>query len=126
MRRFCQRFNLLDVPLDGRRVHSKGVPRLGGVAIYLSCLIAVSTLPFVDNGLTQALRQHTSDVYVALIPATLVLLLGVYDDLRGTNATVKFVGLGLIATLFYAMGGRIVGLSIPIAGSVQLPSTISF
>lgn len=126
MRRFCQRFKLLDVPRDGRRVHSKGVPRLGGVAIYLSCVIALSTLPFVDNGLTQALRLHTSEIYVALIPATLVLLLGIYDDLRGTNASVKFTALGLIATLFYAMGGRIVALSIPIAGSVQLPSTISF
>ena len=61
-----------------------------------------------------------------LIPATLVLLLGAYDDLRGTNAVVKFVGLGLIATLFYAMGGRIDALSIPLFGSVQLPPLVSF
>lgn len=126
IRRFCQRFNLLDIPRDGRRIHSKAVPRLGGIAIFLACGIALSTLPFVDNALTQALRQHSSDVYVALIPATLVLLLGIYDDLRGTNAGVKFAVLGLIATLFYAMGGRIEALSIPIAGSVQLPSAISY
>ncbi len=61
-----------------------------------------------------------------LVPATLVLLLGGYDDLRGTNAIVKFVGLGLIATLFYAMGGRIDALSIPLFGSVQLPPLVSF
>jgi len=119
IRRLCQRFNLLDIPRDGRRIHSKAVPRLGGIAIFLACGIALSTLPFVDNALTQALRQHTSDVYVALIPATLVLFLGIYDDLRGTNAGVKFAVLGLIATLFYAMGGRIEALSIPIAGSVN-------
>src|SRR6266850_3281811 len=126
IRRLCGRFNLLDVPIDGRRLHSKAVPRLGGVAVYLSCVIALSTLPFVDNLLTQTLRQHTAEIFIALIPATLVLFLGIYDDLRGTNATIKFVVLGLIATLFYAMGGRIEALSIPFLGSVHIPTTISF
>ncbi len=126
IRRFCERYKLLDTPRDGRRVHSRAVPRLGGVAIYLSCLIALSTLPFVDNMLTHTLRQQASQIYVVLIPATLVLFLGIYDDLRGTNATVNFTALGLIAVLFYAMGGRIEGLSIPFVGSVYLPSTLSF
>lgn len=107
-------------------MHSKAVPRLGGVAIYLACIIALSTLPLVDNVLTQTLREHTSEIFVALIPATLVLIFGIYDDLRGTNAAVKFAALGLIATLFYIMGGRIEGLSIPFLGSVHLPSTLSF
>ena len=88
--------------------------------------MALSTLPFVDNLLTQELRQHTSDVFVLLVPATLVLFLGIYDDLKGTNATVKFLVLGLIATLFFVLGGRIEGLSIPFVGSVQLPLVVSF
>ena len=126
VRRLCERFGLLDIPVDGRRMHIKAVPRLGGVAIYASCVIALSTLPFVDNLLTQKLRPHTAEIFIALIPATLVLLLGIYDDLRGTNASVKFAALGLIATLFYVMGGRIEILSIPFVGSVHLPSTLSF
>lgn len=126
IRRLCERFKLLDVPIDERRMHSRAVPRLGGVAIYLACVIALSTLPFVDNVLTQTLRVYTSEVFVALIPATLVFFFGIYDDLRGTNATVKFTALGLIATLFFIMGGRIEVLSIPFLGSVQLPSTLSF
>ena len=58
VRRLCERFDLLDVPTDDRRLHLTAVPRLGGVAIFLSCLIALSTLPFVDNLLTQYLREH--------------------------------------------------------------------
>ena len=107
IRRLCERYKLLDVPLDGRRIHRRAVPRLGGVALYVSCLAALSMLPFVDNLLTQTLSGFKSEFFTLLIPATLVLLLGAYDDLRGTNATVKFLGLGLIATLFYTMGGRI-------------------
>jgi len=98
---------LLDVPVDGRRVHKSAIPRLGGIAIYASIVLALSILPLISNLLTQSLRAYTSGLFVVLVPATLVLILGVYDDLRGTNATVKFLGLGLIAALFYAMGGRI-------------------
>jgi len=126
IRRLCERYKLLDVPLDGRRIHRRAVPRLGGVALYLSCVAALSTLLFVDNLLTHTLSLFKSEILALLIPATLVLLLGAYDDLRGANATVKFIGLGLIATLFYAMGGRIDALSIPLAGSVHLPAILSF
>jgi UDP-GlcNAc:undecaprenyl-phosphate GlcNAc-1-phosphate transferase len=126
IRRLCQRFKLLDVPTDTRRVHRTATPRLGGLALYFSCLVALSLLPFLDNLLTQTLRNLQTDFGVIFIPATLVLMLGVYDDLRGTNAAVKFAGLGLIATLFYAMGGRIDALSVPLVGSVQLPPLVSF
>src|SRR4030095_3708819 len=100
--------------------------RLGGVAIYLSCLMGLSMLPFVDNLLRQTLKSLSSDIVVAIIPATLVLVLGIIDDLRGTNATVKFSALGLIAALFYFLGGHIDALSIPFIGSVQLPTVVSF
>jgi UDP-GlcNAc:undecaprenyl-phosphate GlcNAc-1-phosphate transferase len=126
IRRLCERYKLLDVPSDGRRIHRKAVPRLGGVALYISCLAALSLLPFVDNLLTQTLSGFKPEFFTLFVPATLVLLLGGYDDLRGTNAVVKFVGLGLIATLFYAMGGRVDALSIPFVGSVQLPPLASF
>lgn len=126
IRRLCQRFNLLDVPLDGRRLHNTAVPRLGGVAIYMACAVGLSVLPFVDNLLTQTLRGYTAEILVALVPATLVLFFGVYDDLRSTRAAVKFTALGLIATLFFIMGGRVEGLSIPFLGSVHLPLIVSY
>ena len=126
MRRLCERFKLLDVPRDGRRLHRTAIPRLGGVALFLSCLSALSLLPFVDNLLTDTLGALRSEFLMLAIPATLVLLVGVYDDLKGTNAIVKFAALGLISTLFYAMGGRIDALSVPFFGPVQLPVLLSF
>lgn len=107
-------------------MHRTAIPRLGGLALYLSCLTALSLLPFLDNLLTQTLRTLGSEFLTIFIPATLVLLLGVYDDLRGTNATFKFTVLALIATIFYILGGRIDALSIPLFGSVALPPLVSF
>ena len=126
IRRLCERFKLLDDHADGRRVHTSAIPRLGGVAIYLSMLLALSSLFFVSNLLTQSLQFYSPVLFKVLIPCSLVLLLGVYDDLRGTNAAVKFVGLGAIAALFYAMGGRIDALAVPFVGVVHFPPVISF
>lgn len=126
IRRLCERYRLLDVPADARRVHVKAVPRLGGLAIFLAMAVALSTLPLVSNLLTQSLAYYKSQMLVAAIPATLVLLLGIFDDLHGTNAAVKFIGLGLIGALFFALGGRIEGLAIPFIGTVQFPLAVSF
>lgn len=126
LRRLCERYGLVDEPRDGRRVHQKAVPRLGGIAIFLSVVIALSALPFVNNLLTQTLRPDLRAILVFLLCGSLVLLLGAYDDVRGANALVKFVGLGAITALFYALGGRIEGLSIPFFGGVQLPPVLGF
>jgi len=126
VRRACERFRLLDVPLDERRVHTRAIPRLGGVGIYLSVMLAFSTLPLVDNLFTQSLHAYKTDFLMILIPATLVLCLGIYDDLRGASAPLKFAVLGLIAALFFVMGGRIEAFSIPLIGPVHLPPTLSF
>jgi UDP-GlcNAc:undecaprenyl-phosphate GlcNAc-1-phosphate transferase len=126
LRRFCERYRLVDEPQDDRRIHFDAVPRLGGVAIFLSLLIALSVLPLLNNLLTQSLRPDRRGIVVFLICGFLVLLLGVYDDLRGVTAGVKFAGLTGVAVLFYVLGGRIVTLSIPFVGGVTLHPILGF
>src|SRR5947209_7256403 len=99
LRRFCERYRLVDEPKDNRRVHQKAVPRLGGVAIFLSILIALSVLALVNNLLTRALHPEFRGIAVLLACGLLVLLLGIYDDLRGANATVTGVALALTGAL---------------------------
>ncbi|HVS82085.1 MAG TPA: MraY family glycosyltransferase [Pyrinomonadaceae bacterium] len=102
------------------------MPRLGGVAIFLSVSIALSGLLLADNLLTQALRPQWREIAILIGCGFLVLCLGAYDDLRGAGATVKFVGLGAVTTLFYVLGGRIEGLSIPFVGAVNLPPIVGY
>jgi UDP-GlcNAc:undecaprenyl-phosphate GlcNAc-1-phosphate transferase len=126
IRRLCERFRFLDVPSDERRVHTRAIPRLGGIAIYLSLMLALSSLLFVSNLLTQNLHFYAPILFKVLVPSSLVLLLGAYDDVKGTNAIVKFVGLGVIASIFYAMGGRIEALAVPFVGAVHFPPVVGF
>jgi UDP-GlcNAc:undecaprenyl-phosphate GlcNAc-1-phosphate transferase len=59
-------------------------------------------------------------IATVLIPATLVFLLGVYDDLRGVGPYLKFSIQGIAATMLYVGGLRI--LNIPVVfGDRALP-----
>jgi UDP-GlcNAc:undecaprenyl-phosphate GlcNAc-1-phosphate transferase len=126
VRHFSERYGWLDEPRDNRRVHKRAISRLGGVAIFASVLITLIPLLLVNNLVTQALGVNRAQLFVTLVPATLVFLFGVYDDLRYTNAHYKFIAQGLAGALFYAMGGRIQIITMPFMGSVELHPIIGF
>jgi UDP-GlcNAc:undecaprenyl-phosphate/decaprenyl-phosphate GlcNAc-1-phosphate transferase len=74
--RFCTWRGWLDLPA-ARRVHSRPVPRLGGIAIFLS-FCAVSLALYRPHG------SHEAHVYLGLLlAATLVVGVMAYDDVRG-------------------------------------------
>src|ERR1700720_3711585 len=105
VRRVCQRFRWLDEVRDRRRIHPSAIPRLGGVAVYLSMLIGLVPLALLHNGFTESLHDGNFRLLRIFIPASLTLLLGIVDDVRGLKALQKCAGLVAIALVFYAMGG---------------------
>jgi UDP-GlcNAc:undecaprenyl-phosphate GlcNAc-1-phosphate transferase len=120
VRRVAERFGWLDSPRDERRVHLKAVPRLGGVVIFLSVLVALAALTIFDDHTRRLIRANPIQLFVVLVPATLVFLCGLYDDLRGAHARLKLLWQGLAGVLLYSLGGRVEALSIPFIGSVEL------
>jgi UDP-GlcNAc:undecaprenyl-phosphate GlcNAc-1-phosphate transferase len=126
VRRVCARRGWLDLPREERRIHAQALPRLGGAAVYLATLAALPVLLLLDNSVTWSLGAERHQLLSALVPASLVFLLGVYDDLRGLQARAKFLGQGLAAGLFYALGGRIEVLSVPLLGAIKLPALLGF
>jgi UDP-GlcNAc:undecaprenyl-phosphate GlcNAc-1-phosphate transferase len=72
----CRRLRVLDMP-EPRRIHPVPVPRLGGIAIFLSFL-TVSLL------LYRPANDYEAHVYLGLlVAAVLVVGVMVYDDMRG-------------------------------------------
>jgi UDP-GlcNAc:undecaprenyl-phosphate/decaprenyl-phosphate GlcNAc-1-phosphate transferase len=126
LRRWSERRGLVDRNLGHRRIHRTAVPRLGGIAIFASVILSLIILTFVHNAITQSLRPELKSIMAVLVCGLLVLALGVYDDIRGANASIKLMGLGLVSVLFYGLGGRIDGLSIPFVGQVLLHPIVGF
>ncbi len=118
----------VQAPSLDRHIHPKPVPRLGGVAIYLSVLVVALIGLFVPKltGVTQALPSR--EAFGLLAPATLIFLLGVYDDLRPVGAYLKFGVQALAAVLLYIGGHGIQQFHLlsngPLRTIVALPLTV--
>jgi UDP-GlcNAc:undecaprenyl-phosphate GlcNAc-1-phosphate transferase len=93
MRRAALQFGIVDRP-DGRlKKHKRPMPYLGGIAIYLSFLLALAFTFKFDQ-----------EVLGLLLAGTIVLLLGLIDDLGFLKTWAKFAG-QLIAVLVLVKSG---------------------
>jgi UDP-GlcNAc:undecaprenyl-phosphate/decaprenyl-phosphate GlcNAc-1-phosphate transferase len=82
------RIGALDVPTDRPRVHTRPVPRIGGVAIVAGILIPAFVL--IQPG----------GPYMGILLGTLFVAgLGLLDDIRGISPMAKLVGVATIALI---------------------------
>lgn len=80
VKQFAHKVGAIDVPKDARRMHKEPIPRLGGLAIFLAFLIAIMLFADVD-------KQTLS----ILLGSTVIVLLGIFDDIMELGAKFKFV-----------------------------------
>jgi len=121
VRDFANRRGWVAEPTQGRHLHASPLPRLGGVAIFLSFFLCagIAALWVVRHPQLHSPR-FLSTMVTILVPAALVFALGVYDDLRGVGPYFKFTVQGIAATLLYLGGLRIVNIPV-IFGNHNLP-----
>jgi UDP-GlcNAc:undecaprenyl-phosphate/decaprenyl-phosphate GlcNAc-1-phosphate transferase len=115
-------------PSSKRHVHTRPIPRLGGVAIFLTLwCIVLGGWATEHLGLSQFLVPGLT--LRILGPATIIFLLGLVDDFCGLSAYTKFAVQAAAATLLFWNGIGISYLSILAGHShlgwlVGLPLTI--
>ena len=100
-------------PIQDRDLHQTPLPRLGGVPVFLSFLIAVAItslaslrFPVLAAGLS------IRGLLTVLVPATLIFLLGLYDDIHSVGPYTKFAVQGVAAIMLFAGGLRILYLPV--------------
>ncbi|MDY0235756.1 MAG: MraY family glycosyltransferase [Gudongella sp.] len=76
--KFAIKIGAMDIPKDARRVHKVAMPLMGGLAMYIA--VVVGMFIFLPKDRT----------FIAiLIGATLILISGIKDDIRGTTPKEK-------------------------------------
>jgi UDP-GlcNAc:undecaprenyl-phosphate GlcNAc-1-phosphate transferase len=86
---FCYKVGWLDKPA-ARRVHSKAVPRLGGVAMFLA--FAIASLLFYTPGSNLNAHANELTIYWLLIASgALMVLVHAYDDILGLGPWPKLL-----------------------------------
>lgn len=100
-------------PANDRHLHSTPLPRLGGVAIFFAFLISFGLALAVAYLRPRAGFAPSGNTLVTiLVPAVLVFLLGVYDDLHGVGPYFKFAVQAMAGGLLFAGGLRISDLPV--------------
>jgi len=99
----ARRVNAMDHP-GLRRVHSRPIPRIGGVAIFLSTASLIMAVLFVDNNIGDSFRQVWLQLAMLLGTGTFIFLVGLADDLKGLPARFKFLAELTAAILLCAAG----------------------
>jgi UDP-GlcNAc:undecaprenyl-phosphate/decaprenyl-phosphate GlcNAc-1-phosphate transferase len=115
-RRLARRIGAI-TPVRERDVHTVPIPRLGGVAMYVGmalALLTASRIPFFGP------VYENRAVYIVLLSAGGVCLLGVLDDLWQLDAVTKLAGQSLAAGLMAWQGIQLV--SVPIVFGTFIPS----
>ncbi len=106
------KIGLVDKPGEDRRIHKVAVPRLGGVAIYISVLATVITLVLIAGRLPQDARGQEG-IFAIAVGGTLVFVLGLMDDLESIKAKYKLLTQILAGCAAYALGVRVKSIPIP-------------
>jgi UDP-GlcNAc:undecaprenyl-phosphate GlcNAc-1-phosphate transferase len=84
----ASKLNAFDMPND-RKVHSQPIPRLGGLAIYIGFLAALVFAMIVSNFLGVMINPGT--IFGILAGGTLLVGIGIIDDIRGLRPTTKLI-----------------------------------
>jgi UDP-GlcNAc:undecaprenyl-phosphate GlcNAc-1-phosphate transferase len=82
---------LVDLP-DLRKIHSRPVARLGGIAIFAGFMLAVVPLLWLDSALAEVFRTQWLEIAVMFAGASVMFAVGLWDDLHGLRVRTKLLG----------------------------------
>jgi UDP-GlcNAc:undecaprenyl-phosphate/decaprenyl-phosphate GlcNAc-1-phosphate transferase len=100
-------------PALDRHLHSQALPRLGGVAIFLAFLLTIAIALLVSWRYPELSFGFSSKTLVTiLLPAFLIFILGIYDDIRAVGPYFKFTVQAIAAAMLFAGGLRILNLPV--------------
>lgn len=111
------RFDVVDHPAK-RKMHQLPIPLLGGLPIFLSFVTVSLVGVLAWRG---GLEGSSVGSYAGLLAGgAIIVLLGLYDDVRGISPPVKFGGQLLAAGVVVAAGARINLFTNPLGESFHL------
>ncbi|MBJ6361910.1 glycosyltransferase family 4 protein [Paenibacillus sp. GCM10012307] len=118
VKKFAFAVGAIDKP-NHRKVHTRIMPRLGGLAIYVAFAAGLLILlPFAPEGLFDSSDMNL--IRAMLAGGTLIVLIGALDDRYELSAKVKLVGqLAAACIVVFGFDVKINFVNIPFGGSMQ-------
>lgn len=123
VKKFAFKVGAIDVP-NARKVHTRVMPRLGGLAIFLAFVITFFlVLPFIPHNLTV---REVNFVKAFLVGGTMTILLGAFDDRFDLPAKLKFlVQIATACVVVFGFDIRIEFANIPFHSYASVESWVA-
>jgi len=114
------KYGWVDRVKDSRKIHSRPIPRLGGIALVTGFYAPLAALLVVDSSVGQTFRSSPEVVLGLFLGGSVIAALGVYDDFRGADALKKFTVQFMVAGALYALGFRVDQIHNPFGPPIEL------
>ena len=113
--KLSHRYRVFDIPTN-HKIHKTPIPTFGGLSIYFSLVMAV--IYILKENIIQ--YNERSLIVNLLIGATIIVLLGIYDDLKGASPWLKLSIQIFVALFAYFLGFRVDIVTNPLGGEFSL------
>jgi UDP-GlcNAc:undecaprenyl-phosphate/decaprenyl-phosphate GlcNAc-1-phosphate transferase len=112
----------------GRKVHTKEISRLGGIALFggIAAAVLAQFLGEAFGGWTPVLTPADGPLFGTLGGLAIIFAVGLVDDVRGLSPGAKFGGQLLAACVPIAMGLRVEFVGNPIDGGLFQLGLLSY
>lgn len=119
--RVAVRFDFVDKPDYVRKFHKDAVPCVGGIGIFIAFFLPVTALFFFyENFISEQLMHLPTELLGLVGGATIGLVMGFIDDVRGMHIRWKLLLQALAATVAFAAGYTIAEVNIPFVGVIEV------
>lgn len=118
--RWAHKHRWFDLPSEARKVHTRPIPRLGGLAVAAAFFAPLFGLAIYLNRISFLLYSDGQLFLAFCLGAFAILGLGVYDDLAGASPKLKLAVQGAVAVGVWLAGFRIELLGNPFGDAFEL------
>nr|HDM59253.1 undecaprenyl/decaprenyl-phosphate alpha-N-acetylglucosaminyl 1-phosphate transferase [Bacillota bacterium] len=122
VRSLARRVGAMDLP-NYRKVHTKPIPSLGGIAIIAAFATSVLIGLQMHPGPNIALAHKLTGVFIGCL---VLMSVGIYDDIKGVRPIAKLLGQIIAAIVLILYGFDIEKFTSPLSqtGSIAVPATV--
>ena len=120
----------VDIPKDNRRMHSRPIPKLGGIAVICGFIVSMCYLIFTmtieNEGNLDLFQEHYFMKIIGYFLGAFVLGITCFiDDIKNINPLVKLSGQLLAAIIVTSFGLRLGNINLPFIHSAEINELIS-
>ncbi|MBN1552514.1 undecaprenyl/decaprenyl-phosphate alpha-N-acetylglucosaminyl 1-phosphate transferase [bacterium] len=128
VRYMAKRYNIVDQPKSFRKIHTRAIPRLGGIAIFIAVWGSVLALMIDDTQIRKIILGRSTQFWTLMGSSALILFIGIWDDIKSVKPWAKVIMQVIAGVSVYWSGFRFEELNTPFGvlnfGFMALPFTI--